>query len=80
MSKKKQREIIVHDGSELGGLLKTMIDEAGVTRSSIVQATGLVEAALSRQYNGKATTTLATLAKVGEAIGYRVIVRIEKTE
>jgi plasmid maintenance system antidote protein VapI len=81
MSKRKQKsEIIVTGDADLGELLKSMIDESGKSRYAIAEATGITEAALSRQYNGKAATTLKTLAKVGEAIGYRVTVQITKAE
>jgi hypothetical protein len=85
MAGKKQaaNEVVIADGSELGDLLRRMIDESEVTRYAISRATGtdekkgITEAALSRMYNGGATTTLATLARVADALGKSVVVRVQ---
>lgn len=79
MAKKKIEAVIV-DGDELGELLRAVIDEGGATRYAIAQATSIPEAALSRMYNGKASTTISTLAKVAALLDYRVVVRVEKIE
>ena len=82
MAKKKasKSEVVIASGDELGELLRTIIDASEMTRYAIAQATGIKESGLSRSYNGKTGTSLAMLASVGELVGYRVVVRVEKIE
>jgi len=75
---KQTKSIVITDDADLGVLLRSMIDESGISRYAIMQVTGITEASLSRMYNGGASTTLATLAKVAKFIGYRVTVEIKK--
>jgi DNA-binding phage protein len=78
MSRKASQgpEVIFQSGDDLRGLLVDLIDASGQTRYAIAKASGLPESTLSRAYNGKATTTLETLAAVARATGRRVIVRV----
>lgn len=81
MAKKKTTEpAIVAEGDNLAELLQGLIDGSGMTRYAIAKASGVLQSSLSRAYSGETATTFELLKSVANAIGYRVVVRIEKTE
>ncbi len=78
MAKKTADRIEIIEGDELGDAFRKLIDESGVSRYEIANATGMQQPALSRMYNGQANVTLKTLAKVARHLGFSVSVVVEK--
>ncbi len=78
MAKKAASVIEIVEGDELGEALRKLIDTSGVSRYEIANATGMQQPALSRMYNGQASVTLKTLAKVARHLGFSVSVVVEK--
>jgi len=73
----KAAEVVFQTGDDLGGLLRSIIDDSGLTRYAIAQQAGLSESTLSRMYTGKRPATIETLRAVADTLGRRVVVRVE---
>jgi predicted transcriptional regulator len=75
--KTKAAEVVFQNGDDLSGLLRSMIDDSGLTRYAIAQQAELSESTLSRMYTGKRPATMETLVAVANTLGRRVVVRVE---
>jgi transcriptional regulator with XRE-family HTH domain len=75
--KSKAVEVVYKTGDDLSILLKTLVDNSGLSRYAIAKAAGITESTLSRMYTGIRPATMETLARIANALGYKVVVRIE---
>jgi predicted transcriptional regulator len=76
-SKSKTAEVLFRSGEDLCGLLRSIVDDSGMTRYAIAQKTGLAESTLSRMYTGTRPATMETIAVICQMLGKRVVVRVE---
>lgn len=58
---------------KISDAVRDAIDKSGETRYAIAKATGIDESALAKFYNGKRGITTATLDRLGEYLGLRIV-------
>lgn len=78
MAAKKRKPLVVAQGADLSEVLKSVIDDSGLTRYAVAKAAGIPESALSRAFSGSRSTTWDLLQAVCNGLGLSLTAQVER--
>ena len=66
--------------AEIAAMLISVRDEMNITQGDLAQMTGVSQANISKFENGNSRPSLATLKKIADGLGKRLVVSFENRE